>query len=96
MRAMKYVLLYESADDVASKAPPQFPAHKARLDEFHARGDLLMVGTFGDPQAQGSMAIFTSREAAEEFATGDPFVLNGVVAAWEVRQWNEMYGLPAR
>jgi hypothetical protein len=39
------VLLYESADDVASKAPAQFPAHKVRLDDFHARGELLMVGT---------------------------------------------------
>ena len=26
-------------------------------------GALLMVGTFGDPQAEGSMAIFSSREA---------------------------------
>ena len=55
---MKYVLFYESADDVLSKAPPHFPAHRARLDEFHARGDLLMVGTFGDPQAEGSMSVF--------------------------------------
>ena len=63
---MKYVLLYASGENVAANAPPHFPAHKARLDAFHARGDLLMVGTFGDPQAQGSMAIFASREAAEE------------------------------
>jgi hypothetical protein len=27
----KYVLFYESADDVTSKAPPVFPAHVARL-----------------------------------------------------------------
>ena len=87
---MKYVLLYESADDVANKAPAQFPAHKARLDEFHARGDLLMVGTFGDPQSQGSMAIFRTREAAEEFARADPFVLNGVVARYEIRDWDEV------
>jgi uncharacterized protein YciI len=87
---MKYVLLYESADDVASRAPAQFPAHKARLDEFHARGDLLMVGTFGDPQTQGSMAIFRTREAAEEFAREDPFVLNGVVARYEIRDWDEV------
>jgi len=86
---MKYVMLYESADDVASKAPPHFPAHKARLDEFHARGDLLMVGTFGDPQTQGSMAIFRTREAAEEFVRDDPFVLNGVVKNYEIRDWNE-------
>ena len=89
---MKYVLLYESADDVASRAPAQFPAHKARLDEFHARGDLPMVGTFGDPQTQGSMAIFRTREAAEEFAREDPFVLNGVVRDWRVLDWDEVLG----
>jgi uncharacterized protein YciI len=86
---VKYVLFYESADDVASKAPPHFPAHSARLEEFHANGRLLMVGTFADPQEQGSMAIFTTREAAEEFVKGDPFVLNGVVKAWKIWEWNE-------
>ena len=86
---MKYVLFYESADDVLSRAPAHFPAHKARLDEFHSRGDLLMVGTFGDPQEQGSMAIFPSRAAADAFVEGDPFVLNGVVRRWEIREWNE-------
>jgi uncharacterized protein YciI len=84
-----FVLLYESADDIAAKAPPVFPAHKARLDEFHTRGELLMVGTFGDPQAEGSMAIFRTRAGAEEFAAGDPFVLQGVVKSWQIRQWNE-------
>jgi uncharacterized protein len=74
---VKYVLLYESAENVAANAPPHFPAHKQRLEEFHERGELLMVGTFGDPQTQGSMSVFRSREAAEEFAKGDPFVLNG-------------------
>ena len=88
--ATKYVLLYTSADDVASKAPARFPAHRARLDDFHARGSLLAVGTFGDPQEQGSMGIFTTREAAEEFAREDPFVLGGVVRSWEVREWNEI------
>ena len=83
------VVLYESADDVVAKAPQVFPAHKARLDEFVARGDLLMVGTFGDVQAQGSMAIFRTRGAAEEFVAGDPFVLQGVVRAWQVRDWDE-------
>ena len=87
---MKYVLFYESADDVLSKAPAHFPAHKARLDDLHARGDLLMVVTFGDPQEEGSMAIFTTREAAEEFVREDPFVLNGVVRDWHIREWDEV------
>jgi uncharacterized protein YciI len=91
---MKYVLFYESAENVAAKAPPHFPAHKQCLDEFHARGDLLMVGTFGDPQSQGSMSVFASREAAQEFAQGDPFVINGVVKRWEIRDWDEVLTEP--
>jgi hypothetical protein len=34
--------------------------------------------------------VFTSREAAEEFVAGDPFVLGGVVASHELRPWNEV------
>jgi uncharacterized protein YciI len=91
---VKYVLLYDSAADVAGKAPAHFPAHKARLDAFHDHGDLLMVGVFGNPQDEGSMAIFSSREAAEEFAKDDPFVLHGVIQAWHVREWHEIYTNP--
>ncbi len=87
--AVKYVLFYESADDVRAKAPAHFPAHKARYEEFHRRGDLIMLGTFEDPQRNGSMAVFRTREAAGEFAEGDPFVVNGVVRAWHIRGWNE-------
>jgi uncharacterized protein YciI len=92
--ALLHVLFYASAPDVRAKAPAHFPAHKARLDAFHARGDLLLVGTFGDPQEQGSMAVFASRDAAEAFVADDPFVREGVVASWELREWNEIYGAP--
>jgi len=86
------VVLYESADNLHETAPIHFPAHKARVDEFHRRRDLLLVGTFGDPLNEGSMAVFRSREAAEEFVAGDPFVINGVVKAWHIRDWNETFG----
>jgi uncharacterized protein len=91
---VKYVVFYDSADDVASKAPPHFRAHRARLDEFHAAGTLLMVGTFGNPQEEGSMSVFTTREAAEKFVADDPFVINGVVRAWHIREWNEILAGP--
>ncbi len=88
----KYALFYESADDVASNAPAHFPAHMARWKEFQGQGTLLMIGTFANAQEEGSMAIFTTREAAEAFARSDPFVLNGVVRRWSVREWNEAIG----
>jgi uncharacterized protein YciI len=84
-----YVLFYESADDVMSRAPVHYPAHRERLVEFKARGQLLLVGTFADPRRDGSMAVFTSRDAAEEFVAGDPFVSEGVVRAWTVKEWHE-------
>lgn len=87
---MRYVVLYESAPEVHLNAPKHFPAHQARLTEFQQRGELLMVGAFGDPQAEGSMAIFRSRKGAEEFVAGDPFVEHGVVSKVEIRDWNEV------
>ncbi len=90
----KYVLFYESADDVRSKAPLHFAAHCARWAGFRSAGTLLMIGTFADPQTEGSMGIFTTRDAAEEFARDDPFVLNGVVRRWYIREWNEAIAEP--
>jgi uncharacterized protein YciI len=37
------------------------------------------------------MAIFTSREAAEEFIQGDPFVTNGLVASSRLVEWNAAF-----
>jgi uncharacterized protein len=87
---MKYLLFYEAAEDVRAKAPLHYVAHRAWVDEFHARGVLPMVGLLGSPEA-GAMAVFTTREAAEEFARGDPFVAHGVVRRWHLREWNEIF-----
>ncbi|GGY82923.1 hypothetical protein GCM10011613_29710 [Cellvibrio zantedeschiae] len=86
---MKYLMFYEMAVDGMAKAQENFPGHQARLKEFHERGTLLMAGPYGVPPI-GALGIFTSREAAEEFAAGDPFVINGVVGKYLVQQWSEV------
>jgi uncharacterized protein YciI len=93
---MKYVLLYGPADDMA-KAREHFPDHREWYEKFHVRGLLLMVGRFTDEDAPTAMSVFTTREAAEEFVGGDPFVHNGVVREWAIREWNEVLapGTPA-
>ena len=35
------------------------------------------------------MGVFTTREAAEEFVQGDPFVLQGAVSDYTIKDWNE-------
>jgi uncharacterized protein YciI len=84
--AVRYVMFYETGD--LSLAPVHFPEHQARYQEFMRRGVLLALGPFTD--TRGSMSVFTTQEAAEEFAAGDPFVINGVVSKWHIRQWREV------
>jgi uncharacterized protein len=86
---MKAVVFYESAPGLAARAPDHLAAHRAHWAEFRRRGELLMIGPFANPQEEGSMGIFTTRAAAEEFVRGDPFVLNGVIRNWYIRDWHE-------
>ena len=81
--AQRYVLFYDSGD--LSLAAEHFPAHRARYTEFMNRGELLALGPFTD--RSGSIAVFTTHEAAMDFASGDPFVEHGVVSGWQVREW---------
>jgi uncharacterized protein len=77
--------------NVLKRAPRYFAAHSARGREFHKRGSLLAYGPFRNPQEEGSMPVFTSREEAEECAREDPFVVNGVVRGLQIREWNEAF-----
>ena len=38
------------------------------------------------------MAVFATREAAEDFVKDDPSVQHGVVRNWYIREWNEIFG----
>jgi hypothetical protein len=84
---MKYVLFYEPAPDAATTAPLHFGAHKALWSQYAESGSLLLIGPFSD--GSGAMAVFATREAAEEFAKQDPFVAHGVVRGWSIREWHE-------
>jgi uncharacterized protein YciI len=85
---MKAVMFYQLSPDGMRLAVEHFPGHRARLLEFQSRGLCFMAGPFADP-SQGAMGIFASREAAEEFMAEDPFILHGVVAHREIREWKE-------
>ena len=91
-QATRYVLLYDLGENYPAAAE-HFPAHQARYQAFMRRGVLLALGPF--TTGEGAMAIFTSREAAEEFAGEDPFVLNAVVGKWHIREWLEATPDPA-
>jgi uncharacterized protein YciI len=37
----------------------------------------------------GNMGIFRTRAAAEAFAKEDPFILEGLVKTFVIREWND-------
>jgi uncharacterized protein YciI len=86
---VKYVVRYEVDPANLPKAMELFDEHKARWSGYADAGTLLAIGPFSDP-SQGALGVFTTREAAEEFVAGDPFVTHGVVTSWEVWEWNEV------
>jgi uncharacterized protein YciI len=67
-----------------------YPRHRAYLDEFAKGGEVMMIGTFGNPATEGSMAVFTSRDAAERFRENDPFVTEGLVWRSRILDWNPL------
>lgn len=86
---MKYVLMYESTPDFLQKVPAHFAAHRDLWRTYRADDRLLLIGPFTDAPAGGAMGVFSTRAAAEQFVREDPFVANGIVARWTIREWNE-------
>jgi uncharacterized protein len=83
---------YPSIGAAVADAPDAIAMHQKRSQEWHEQGKLVMAGAFRDnPEGRlNSMVVLTSQEAAEEFANGDPFVHNGKVLQWSIREWNNM------
>ena len=85
---MLYVVIGTSAGKSREEIMAIYPRHKASLDQFIARGEVVGVGPFTDSDG-GNMAIFRSKEAAEEFAKSDPFLLEGVAKEYKIKEWGD-------
>ena len=90
---MECVVLYTVREGIdRSRIMETFPRHKAYYEAFHADGGgLVALGAFGTPDpAAGSMGILTSRQEAERFVAGDPFVTEGL-AEPRLLEWNAVH-----
>ncbi len=85
---MKAVLLYDTGTTPMEKFKEAFPRHKAVMDPLVEKKEVLGVGTFNRGR-DGSMAIFKSREVAETFVKQDPFVTEGLVVKYTIRDWDD-------
>lgn len=57
------------------------------------RGELVLGGALANP-VDGAVLLFrgSSPAVAERFASADPYVKNGLVTRWHVREWTTVVG----
>jgi uncharacterized protein len=94
---MHYLLFYETVEDYVARRAQFRDAHLARAWEASDRGELLLAGALKNPvdgAVDGAVLLFQgdSPEVAEEFAKADPYVVNGAVKRWYVREWTTVAG----
>jgi uncharacterized protein YciI len=88
-----YLLIYDVVDDYVTRRAPLRAAHLAHARASVARGELVLGGALAKP-ADGAVLLFRgdSPDAAEAFAAADPYVTNGLVTRWRVREWTTVVG----
>lgn len=83
---MKTVVIGESSGAAMEAIMAVYPRHKIVVDKFIEKGEVVGIGPFSD---RGNMAIFKTRAAAEQFVLEDPFILEGLVKSFTIRDWND-------
>jgi uncharacterized protein len=83
---MKAVLIGESSGASRDAIMAVYPRHRLVVDKLVAQGVVLGMGPFSDG---GNMAIFKTRAAAEAFSKEDPFILEGLVKSFVIKDWGD-------
>ncbi len=90
---MHYLLFYEVGDDYLARRAEFRNAHLELAWKAVERGELILGGALANP-VDGVVIVFKggSPEVAESFARVDPYVTNGIVKRWHVREWTTVAG----
>jgi uncharacterized protein YciI len=93
MLTVHYLLFYDAVENYEERRKPFREAHIKYARAAVSRGELVLGGALGNP-ADGAVILFRgdSPAAAEKFAMSDPYVLNGVIKNWRVREWTTVVG----
>ncbi len=88
-----YALFYEAVSDFIARRGTYRDEHLRMARDAFARGELVLAGALADPPA-GALLIFQSESpaVAEAFARQDPYVKNGLITNWRVRNWTVVVG----
>src|SRR4051812_18130402 len=88
-----FLLFYDISADYLQRRGEFRDAHLRKAWASHAAGELVLGGALTDP-VDGAVLLFraSSAQRVEEFAKADPYVVNGLVTHWRVREWVTVAG----
>jgi uncharacterized protein len=93
VRGMYLALQYDLVDDYLERRPEFRDEHLGLARAACERGELALAGAFSDP-ADTALLVWSTedRSVVEAFAAADPYVRNGLVRSWTIREWNVVVG----
>ena len=88
-----YLLFYDVADDYLERRPAFRDEHLKLAWSSVEQGALLLGGALADA-TDGTVLLFKGENSsvAEDFARADPYVREGLVSRWHVREWTTVVG----
>lgn len=88
-----FLLFYHFVPDYLERRPQYRDLHLRLAWEAQKRGELVLAGALADP-VDGALLLLAGSDAsaAEAFARSDPYVVNGLVERWHVREWTTVVG----
>lgn len=91
-----FLLMYDVVPEYPELRVPLRAAHLALARAAESRGELVLGGALANP-VDGAILLFLGEtpEVAERFAAADPYVQNGLVRSWRVREWTTVVGAAA-
>jgi uncharacterized protein len=88
-----YVLLMEFSEDYEARRPQFRDDHLTKAWAAVERGELVLAGALTEPLDTG-LILFKAEtpEPVERFAAADPYINNGLVRSWHIREWATVVG----
>lgn len=91
-----YLLIYNFVGDYVDRRAALRSAHLEKAWAAAGEGHLVLGGALTDPVDTGVL-LFKGEtpDFAETFARTDPYVTEGLVVSWKVREWTTVVGADA-
>lgn len=88
-----YLVFLEFSETFAARRAEFREAHLKKAWAAVDRGELVLAGALTEPMDSG-LFLFKADgpEVAEKFVSEDPYVNNGLVRHWRIREWSTVVG----